>query len=177
MSLHRVAGQVQLGGDLGIGPAVGDQPGDVRLGEGQRLPPAGWACPVAGLAGTDAVTAEPGGGTADGPPCLHAFVQADGLVEPVAGRHRAAAAGEQHGGVRQGLRAPSWPARGPVIGGGREHRRQVGGQQPAAVVGHGALDRQRLALGFVRRGLRGRSGGARVADGERKGIDEITWGD
>jgi inner membrane transporter RhtA len=35
----RVAGQEQLGGDLRIGPAVGDQPGDLGLGRGQRLPP------------------------------------------------------------------------------------------------------------------------------------------
>jgi inner membrane transporter RhtA len=36
---HRVTGQGQPGGDLRIGPAVGDQPGDLRLGRGQRLPP------------------------------------------------------------------------------------------------------------------------------------------
>jgi inner membrane transporter RhtA len=36
---HRVAGQGQPEGDLRVGPAVGDQPGDLRLGRGQRLPP------------------------------------------------------------------------------------------------------------------------------------------
>jgi inner membrane transporter RhtA len=36
---HRVAGQGQPDGDLRVGPAVGDQPGDLRLGRGQRLPP------------------------------------------------------------------------------------------------------------------------------------------
>jgi len=39
VSPHRVAGQGQPDGDLRIGPAVGDQPGDLRLGRGQRLPP------------------------------------------------------------------------------------------------------------------------------------------
>jgi inner membrane transporter RhtA len=36
---HRVTGQGQPDGDLRIGPTVGDQPGDLRLGRGQRVPP------------------------------------------------------------------------------------------------------------------------------------------
>ncbi len=98
----------------------------------------------------------------------HIPVQGDGLVEPVAGRCRAALGGEEHGGVRQGLRAPQRAARGSVVGRRRQHRCQIGGQQPTAVVGHGALDRHRFPFGLVRRGPRGRGGSVSVADGERE---------
>ncbi len=60
------------------------------------------------------------------------------------------------------------PAGGLVVGGGGEHRRRVIIGQPAAVTSGRGPDWQRLAVGFVGRGLRGGGGGGRIASGQRQ---------
>jgi len=47
VGLHGVAGQEQLGGDVGVGPPVGDQGGDLDLGGGERVPALGDPGPAA----------------------------------------------------------------------------------------------------------------------------------
>jgi hypothetical protein len=67
VGLHGVAGQEQLGGDVWVGPADGDQAGDLGLGGGKRVPPLGRPRPLSSAAPPDAVAAQPGIGAAQVP--------------------------------------------------------------------------------------------------------------
>src|SRR6266550_3767092 len=157
--LDRAAGEVELGGDVRVGPAGAQQFGDLELGRGQRRPSGRWALPRFPPDRADTVGAQPR--------------RCPARVEPGAGLgvlvERGLQAGPGGGGVPGSgvgdrgvlVRPPGRPRpadRGEPLGGGSDHR-PVPLQQPAAVRGDRLQARRRVAGGHGGRGsLRGHRG-------------------